>query len=80
MHGLSPFMVAPTAIIRGIGMSFGFKIFNAAETNGYYNSNLQNKALKAIEVLQDESFDFGFIHIKGVDDAGHDKNLMMKVD
>ena len=24
-------------------------------------------------------YDYGFVHIKAIDDAGHDKNLKMKV-
>jgi 2,3-bisphosphoglycerate-independent phosphoglycerate mutase len=76
---MKPFMIAPTAIIRGAGMAFGFDVVDVEGTTGYYNSNLNNKALKAIELLQDTLYSFGFLHVKAVDDAGHDKNLKMKV-
>jgi 2,3-bisphosphoglycerate-independent phosphoglycerate mutase len=44
-------MIAPTAIIRGAGMSFNFDIIEVEGTTGYYNSNLNNKALKAVELI-----------------------------
>lgn len=74
-NGLRPFMIAPTAIIRGAGISFGIPIVEVEGTTGYYNSNLNNKALKAIELLSTSDYDYGFLHVKAVDDAGHDKNL-----
>jgi 2,3-bisphosphoglycerate-independent phosphoglycerate mutase len=79
-HGLKPFMIAPTAIIRGTGMTFGIPIIEVEGTTGYYNSNLDNKALKAIEAIQKDDYDFGFVHIKAIDDAGHDKNLEIKIE
>lgn len=72
-------MIAPTAIIRGTGFTFGMDILEVEDTTGYYNSNLNNKALKTIEAIQSPKYDFGFVHIKAVDDAGHDKNLIFKV-
>lgn len=72
-------MIAPTAIIRGIGLSFGVELVDVEGTTGYYNSNLNNKAIKAAEYIQKPEFDYGFVHIKAIDDAGHDKNLDMKV-
>lgn len=73
-------MVAPTAIIRGTGLTFGIPLIEAAGTTGYYNSNLNNKALKAIEAITSCDYDFGFVHVKAVDDAGHDKSLKIKIE
>lgn len=73
-------MIAPTAIIRGAGMTFGMKIVDVEDTTGYYNSNLNNKALKGVELITSPDYDYGFIHIKAVDDSGHDKNLNIKIE
>jgi 2,3-bisphosphoglycerate-independent phosphoglycerate mutase len=73
-------MIAPTAIIRGTGMTFGIDIFDVEGTTGYYNSNLNNKAEKAVELMQGGEYDFGFVHVKAVDDAGHDKSLKIKIE
>lgn len=75
-------MIAPTAIIRGVGITFGIKIFDVEGTTGYYDSNLNAKALKAAELLQspDFDFDFGFVHVKATDDAGHDQSSKIKIE
>ncbi len=76
-HGLKPFMIAPTAIIRGVGASVKMDLLDDVEgMTGYYDSNLDGKMERAArEVIQNENgYDFGFVHIKAVDDAGHDKN------
>ena len=45
---------------------------------GYYDSNLEGKMLYAVDVSK--QYDFGFVHIKAVDDAGHDKDFKIKVE
>lgn len=65
-------MIAPTAIIKGLGQSIGLNTPDVEGATGDYHSNYINKAKAAIE--QFKECDFGFIHIKAVDDAGHDKN------
>ena len=79
-HGLRAFMVAPTAIIRGVGLTCGIEIQGDQEVEGmtgYYDSNLVGKMLFAVDCSQ--KYDFGFVHVKAVDDAGHDKDFNMKV-
>ena len=79
MHGLKSFMIAPTAIIKGIGMQLDFDIYDVEGATGWYDSNYDNKFESAENILRHEGYDFGFIHIKAVDDAGHDKNVALKV-
>lgn len=79
-HGLKAFMVAPTAIIRGVGMTVGMEIRGDQEVKGmtgYYDSNLSGKMEYAAQIC--DEYDFGFVHIKAVDDAGHDKDLNQKI-
>ena len=68
-------MIAPTAIIRGTGLTFGIELIDVEGTTGYYNSNLNNKTTKAVECITQDKYDYGFVHVKAIDDAGHDKNL-----
>ncbi|OWZ23885.1 2,3-bisphosphoglycerate-independent phosphoglycerate mutase [Phytophthora megakarya] len=83
MHGLTPFMIAPTCIIAGLGMSLGFEIETAPGATGDYHTNLRSKAETALRVLRGGEFDFGFVHVKAVDDAvddaGHDRDVAKKV-
>ena len=47
-HGLKPFMIAPTAIIRGVGRTFGMDLLDDVEgMTGYYDSNLEGKMVRA---------------------------------
>ena len=78
-HGLTPFMIAPTCIIAGLGMSLEFKIALAPGATGDYHTNLCSKAETALKLLRSNEYDFGFVHVKAVDDAGHDRDVEKKV-
>ncbi|RLN72042.1 hypothetical protein BBJ28_00006736 [Nothophytophthora sp. Chile5] len=78
MHGLTPFMIAPTCIIAGLGMSLDFEIVTAPGATGDYHTNLNAKAATALEILRRGDVDFGFVHVKAVDDAGHDRDVAKK--
>ena len=77
-HQLKAFMIAPTAVIAGIGSSVGFDIKIAQGATGYYDTNYISKADTAIKYI--DEYDFCFIHIKAVDDTGHDKNLSKRLE
>ena len=79
-HGLRSFMIAPTAIIRGVGITFGMDLYDVPGTTGYYDSDLNAKGRKAAELFQAQKYDFGFIHVKATDDAGHDFSHKIKVE
>lgn len=73
-------MIAPTAIIKGVGMHIDFDIYDVEGATGWYDSNYHNKFESAENLLTSEGYDFGFVHIKAVDDAGHDKDRQLKID
>ena len=82
-HNLKAFMIAPTAIIRGVGRTFGMDLLDdVSGMTGYYDSNLEGKTTRAAkEMIENQNgYDFGFVHVKAVDDAGHDKNKQIKVE
>ena len=82
-HGLKAFMIAPTAIIRGTGLTVGVDLLDDVEgMTGYYNSNLVGKCKRAAKefIENQNAYDFGFVHVKATDDAGHDKNRKIKVE
>ena len=77
MHKLKCFMIAPTCIISGIGQTIGMDIYTSDLATGDYNTDLLAKSKLAMKKIKD--YDLGFIHIKAVDDAGHDKSLEKKI-
>ena len=85
--GLRPFMVAPTAIIAGLGKSVGFEVKKVEGATGDYRTDLIKKGSGFVKYLlgEDETghenlYNFGFCHIKAVDDTGHDGNFNLKKD
>ena len=78
LHNVKSFFIAPTAIIKGIGMSIQSEILEVPGTTGDVHSNHQAKFDAALTKLN-EGYDFGFLHIKAIDDLGHDKNLPDRV-
>eukprot|EP00698_Gefionella_okellyi_P022457 TRINITY_DN7450_c0_g1_i3.p1 TRINITY_DN7450_c0_g1~~TRINITY_DN7450_c0_g1_i3.p1 ORF type:complete len:342 (+),score=51.82 TRINITY_DN7450_c0_g1_i3:133-1026(+) len=78
-HGMKPFMIAPTAIIAGLGMSIGMEIVRAPGASGDYHTDLESKGRVAVHTFATTDCTFGFVHIKAVDDAGHDRNVDLKV-
>jgi hypothetical protein len=55
--------------------------FQVEGATGDYHTNLSAKKDALVKHLTpaDSSYTFGFLHVKAVDDAGHDKNRELKV-
>ncbi len=86
-------MVAPTCIIKGLGMSLSIgiglfvlsflqrwliayplpDIVDAPGATGDYHTDLLSKGRTGVHTLVTQDYDFGFVHVKAVDDAGHDR-------
>lgn len=78
VHQVRSFFIAPTAIIKGWGMTIQSEIVEVQGATGDVYSNHQAKFDKALELFA-EGFNFGFLHIKAIDDLGHDKNLQDRI-
>ena len=72
--------ICPTAIIAGLTMSIGFEREIVPGTTGDYHTNLMNKADAAYDLLYKRNFDFCFLHVKGYDEAGHDRLVDVRID
>ncbi|KAI7847527.1 phosphonopyruvate decarboxylase-like protein [Circinella umbellata] len=79
LHGFKSFLIAPTCIIAGLGMTAGMDILPVEGATGDYFTNFQVKGDAAVKNLTGSKYDFGFLHIKAVDDAGHDRNIDYKI-
>jgi len=78
-HGTKSCMVAPTKMIAGLGMCLGMALLNVEGVTGDYKSLFHEKARAISEAMVHGGFDFGFLHVKAVDDAGHDRNIELKI-
>lgn len=60
-------------------MSFDIVSLDAPGATGSYDSHFASKAAVAADALVNGGFDFCLVHVKAVDDTGHDRMLAMKV-
>jgi 2,3-bisphosphoglycerate-independent phosphoglycerate mutase len=67
------------AAAAGLGMSFDIEPLDAPGATGSYDSDFASKAAVACSALVNGGFDFALLHVKAVDDTGHDRMLAMKV-
>ncbi|NIQ38156.1 MAG: 2,3-bisphosphoglycerate-independent phosphoglycerate mutase, partial [Proteobacteria bacterium] len=76
--GMKGGCVAGTGLIKGIGKLTGMDAPDVPGATGYIDTNYLGKAKAAIELLQ-ENQDFVLIHIEGIDEVSHDKDIPAKI-
>ena len=64
-------------LIKGLAIYAGMKPINVEGATGLYDTNYEGKADAALEAL--EEVDFVYIHVEAADEAGHEKNLQLKI-
>lgn len=79
-HNVKAFLIAPTAIIAGLGISVGLPILKVQGATGDMDSNFDAKALAAATALNELDYTMGIIHMKGIDDASHDGDTSKKIE
>ncbi|KAK9845885.1 hypothetical protein WJX81_005130 [Elliptochloris bilobata] len=79
LHGMRACMLAPTKIIAGLGMSLGVDRLTAEGATGDYRTRLDAKAAAVADALAGGQYGFAFLHVKAVDDTGHDRDTVLKV-
>lgn len=60
-------------------MSVGLDIIVAEGATGSYDTLLNAKAQAMCDALNTKDYDLGLLHVKAVDDAGHDRDVNLKV-
>ena len=61
-------------------MSLDITAIEAPGATGYYNSAFHAKAATVCDALtQQQGYEFGLLHVKAVDDTGHDRRVHSKV-
>jgi 2,3-bisphosphoglycerate-independent phosphoglycerate mutase len=70
-------VISAVDLIRGIGVYAGLDIINVEGATGLYDTNYEGKAQAAINALG--TYDFVYLHLEGIDEAGHEGNVSLKV-
>jgi len=76
-YALDGALVSAVDLMRGIGISAGFKILEVPGITGYLDTNYEGKAEGALKAL--EQVDIVYIHVEAPDEAGHAGNYEDKI-
>ena len=75
--GVSGAAITAVDLIKGLAIYAGMKPLNVEGATGLYDTNYEGKADTALGAL--EEIDFVYIHVEAADEAGHEKNLPLKI-
>jgi 2,3-bisphosphoglycerate-independent phosphoglycerate mutase len=64
-------------LIKGLAIYAGMTPVSVPGATGLYDTNYEGKADAALQAL--EEFDFVYIHVEAPDEAGHERNLTLKI-
>lgn len=79
LHNMRACIVSPTKIIAGLGMCAEMEVLDVPGTTGDYRTLFHRKAEAVASALAQGPYDFAFLHVKAVDDAGHDREVGLRV-
>jgi 2,3-bisphosphoglycerate-independent phosphoglycerate mutase len=75
--GISGAAITAVDLIKGLAIYAGMKPIEVDGATGLYDTNYEGKADAALKAL--EEVDFVYIHVEAPDEAGHEKNLSLKI-
>jgi 2,3-bisphosphoglycerate-independent phosphoglycerate mutase len=75
--GISGAAITAVDLIKGLAIYAGMKPINVPGATGLYDTDYEAKADAALKAL--EEVDFVYIHVEAADEAGHEKNLALKI-
>jgi len=75
--GISGAAITAVDLIKGLAIYAGMKPINVEGATGLYDTNYEGKADAALSALTE--VDFVYIHVEAADEAGHEKNLPLKI-
>jgi len=76
IYGVHGAVIAGGALYRGVALACGMVSIDAPGATGGLDTDLGAKARATIEALG--TYDYVFVHVKGADNAGHDRDAAAK--
>lgn len=74
--GLSGTVISGVDLVRGLGKLVGLNVAKLRGATGYFDTDFSEKARACLTSLKTK--DFVYLHIEAPDEAGHEKNPVMK--
>ncbi len=75
--GIRGAAITAVDLIKGLAIYAGMKPITVAGATGLYDTNFEGKADAALKAL--EEADFVYIHVEAADEAGHERNMNLKI-
>jgi 2,3-bisphosphoglycerate-independent phosphoglycerate mutase len=75
--GITGAAITAVDLVKGLAIYAGMKPITVEGATGLYDTNYEGKADAALKALED--VDFVYIHVEAPDEAGHEKNLQLKI-
>jgi 2,3-bisphosphoglycerate-independent phosphoglycerate mutase len=75
--GVKGAVICAVDLIKGIAMYAGMDVVSVDGATGLYDTNYEGKADACLEALR--THDFVYVHVEAADEAGHDRNLGLKI-
>ncbi len=70
-------VISAVDLIKGLGCYAGLDVIKVEGATGLYDTNYEGKADACLKALEDH--DFVYLHVEAADEAGHEKNLDLKI-
>jgi len=75
--GIHGAVITAVDLIKGLGIYAGMDIIPVNGATGLYDTNYEGKAEACLRALEDH--DLVYVHIEAADEAGHDRDLELKI-
>jgi 2,3-bisphosphoglycerate-independent phosphoglycerate mutase len=75
--GVRGAVISAVDLIKGLAIYAGMRPITVEGATGLFDTNFEGKADAALKAL--EEVDFVYIHVEAADEAGHEKNLKLKI-
>ncbi len=75
--GVKGAVISAVDLIKGLAVYAGMDVIPVEGATGLYDTNFEGKADACLESLKNH--DFVYVHVEAPDEAGHDRNLNLKI-
>ncbi len=75
--GIHGAVISAVDLIKGLAIYAGLDVISVEGATGLFDTNHEGKADACLKALEDH--DFVYVHVEAPDEAGHDRNLKLKI-
>jgi 2,3-bisphosphoglycerate-independent phosphoglycerate mutase len=75
--GVKGAVISAVDLIKGLAVYAGMDVISVEGATGLYDTNYEGKADACLAALKNH--DFVYVHVEAPDEAGHDRNLNLKI-